>query len=50
MLRRLRDARHGEVEEIEAAVAAVRGGDTSGAAVARLERIAERFRRSVEMG
>jgi hypothetical protein len=50
MLRRLRDARHGEVEEIEAAVAAMRGGDTSGAAVARLERIAERFRRSVELG
>jgi hypothetical protein len=50
MLRRLRESRHHEIEEIEAAVAALRAGGPSEPAVAALERIAARFRGSVQMG
>jgi hypothetical protein len=50
MLRRLREARHHDIEEIEAVVAALRGSGAPAAPLAALERMAEKFRRSIEMG
>jgi hypothetical protein len=50
MLRRLREARHVEIEEIETALAALRGAGASSESLAPLERVAARFRRSIEMG
>jgi hypothetical protein len=50
MLRRLREARHHEIEELEAVVAALRSGGASGETIAVLARIEARFRKSVEMG
>jgi len=50
MLRRLRESRHHEIEEIQAAVAALRGAGAPESSLAPLERIAESYRRSVEMG
>jgi hypothetical protein len=49
MLRRLREARHREVAEIEAAVAALRNAGAPDAPIASLEKISARFRNSVEM-
>jgi hypothetical protein len=49
MLRRLREARHQEVAELEAAAAALRSAGAPDA-IASLERISARFRKSVEMG
>ena len=49
MLRRLRESRHVDLEEIEAIAASLRGADTAGDAAARLAKIAERYRESVEM-
>jgi hypothetical protein len=48
-LRRLREARHGEIEEIEKALAALRGAGAPSGSLAPLERIAARFRSSIEM-
>jgi hypothetical protein len=48
MLRRLRESRQGDIEEIEAARAAITGpGDA--AATERLERLVERYRASIRM-
>ena len=48
-LRRLREARHHEIAEVEAAVAALRSAGAPDAPVASLEKISARFRRSIEM-
>ncbi len=49
MLRRLRESRHGDVEELEAIAAALRDAGPAGDSAARLAKIAERYRESVEM-
>jgi hypothetical protein len=48
-LRRLREGRHRDIEEIESAIGALHAAGAPGAPLAALERIATRFRGSVEM-
>jgi hypothetical protein len=49
MLRRLRESRHGEIEELEAVVGALRAAGHDPASVAKLEELISRYRDSVEM-
>jgi hypothetical protein len=49
MLRRLREARHRDIEELETIAAALRSASKDADAAAQIERVAARFRESIEM-
>jgi hypothetical protein len=49
MLRRLREARQGDIAELEAALAEIAGAGTAPGAAERLERLVARYRASVRM-